>query len=679
MDPDKIFKEFSESLTKEELDQLSGVFSLAKNERELKRDPSLQRKIIPIEDWLLSNHYLGSMAESLYPYWRREIADFINGNYSEWVIDGSIGTGKSTAALIAVMYKLYELSCYAYPQRLFKLADITKIIFAYLSVSQTVATATGFGQFMEMVDSVPHFRQVFARDKTINSTLKFPQRIDMVSGSNVYTVIGTNLFGMIFDEANFQKKGGSSWGGDLEKAQHIYTETTDRRRSRFMNEGKDPSFSILVSSTTVHSSFTEKRKELGGAEVKVTNSRLWDVKPPGTYGTKKFFVYTGSETVDPMMISSAIDLIQVQAELKNTLDAYLLEKDPTDVKVIQNLVEEMPDSLQDKVVSVPEDFRDSFETDVVGALRNLAGVSIAPLGKLFNSETSWTPNILHDISHPFDTEKFVVSMKIPGDLTSHFNHNKLFKAIYSEDEEAWELRRHPDAPRFFHIDQSTTNDCTGIACCHRAGYTEDTETGAKLPIIEFDFILQIVPPKRPDKISISKVRKFVFDLRNKWGMPVGKVTYDQFQSFDSIQTLQTNGFNAELLSVDRDDKQYLYFCDLLYQTRVRMYKYPLFKEEFFNLDHDRLRQKVDHDSEHSKDISDAVVGAAWNCLEGGSSSFEDVMDTLSGLQISRTLQDEEDDDDESWLLSGYDGLKEFDKTHLKKLTKRLDPKDGINF
>ena len=73
------------------------------------------RPIVPIEEWINDDYYVGRDARKLYPFWKDLICEiFRDGkqNYNQVVLTGGIGTGKSTCGLYIVLRKLYELSCY---------------------------------------------------------------------------------------------------------------------------------------------------------------------------------------------------------------------------------------------------------------------------------------------------------------------------------------------------------------------------------------------------------------------------------------------------------------------------------------------------------------------------------------------------------------------------------------
>ena len=176
--------------------------------------------------------------------------------------------------------------------------------------------------------------------------------------------------------------------------------------------------------------------------------------------------------------------------------------------------------------------------------------------------------------------------------------------------------KHPEALRYIHIDQGISGDSCGVSMCHIADMKE--VSGETKPVVEFDFMLEIKPPLPPEKIHIAKCREMVLDICKKFGLRVGKFTYDTFASAESLQELQQQGINADSQSVDRTVDPYLSFCELFYEDRIRLYAYPKFEQEFFNLIYYRSKQKIDHPINGSKDVADSACGAAYACIKADS-------------------------------------------------------------
>lgn len=642
--------EFFDGVSSKERKVLKKVFSVLDKEAERGRSPDQLREVKPIEEWITSPYFVGSYALNLYPFWREEVKDFIEGGYNEWVITGSLGTGKSTAALIAVLRRLYELSCYSQPQHIFGLAGVSKIFFAYLSINRKQAELTGYGDLRTIVDDTQYFRTKYPRDREIDSVLRFTNRVIFVPGSDSLDVIGTNLLGCILDETNFYRAGATAKGapGSLDRALGIYNELTARRESRFRRRGKDPGFSILISSTTHHSSFTENRIKNRDENTKVTVARLWDVKPEGTYSDKKFFVFQGTEREDPFIVKHPHDLVPLvhEEEVREEIKMEAAFREEEGDELIEQILPVLPVEARSLVHAIPNDFRRQFDSDVWSALKNIAGVSIAPAGKLFSSRSAWQQCISNLLSHPFTKPVITISLREAGEIIDFLMEDQFFSTLEGAPYPA----RHPAAARYIHIDQSETNDPTGIGMVHRGGSIVDNDTGIASPIVEMDFVLRIMPPKKPDRISLAKIRKFIFDLRDR-NVHIAKVTFDRYQSSDSMGILNTHGIPADILSLDLNDKPWLEFVNLIHEGRFRMYDSNLFQTEFFDLEHDRERHKVDHPHGGTKDVSDGVVGATISCLHSRSKKVSRYSpDTVAAIRMRSGYGEVYE---EQWVAPGY--------------------------
>ena len=92
------------------------------------------REIVPLEDWLENPFYCGDDGLQIYDYWKQEMLDFHNSGKSEWILFGSLGSGKTTAAIYTLIRKVYELSCYEPIPYLYNLMSSTILYFIYFSV-----------------------------------------------------------------------------------------------------------------------------------------------------------------------------------------------------------------------------------------------------------------------------------------------------------------------------------------------------------------------------------------------------------------------------------------------------------------------------------------------------------------------------------------------------------------
>ncbi len=566
-----------------EFQQVANAFLQQKDPNRFKQ----LRPVVPVEEWIKDPYYLGEVANDLYPFWRSVVIEFFNGGYNEIILYGAMGTGKTWAAGVIALRKLYVLSCYDPIPRYLGLGASSIVMFIYLSISLKLATNTGFGKFVKMIDAAPYFREHFRRNKDKVTQLEFRNKdVIWAPGSSIDHFRGGDLFDLIFDESNFKK------GKDKAKfqaAKDIYNESSDRRRTRFKNKERDLSSSTIVSSVETQTSFTEERIEEGRRHPKeclIVHSTTWQVKPDEYSGTK-FWVFKGNEFLEPFIGSD-------KAKLANYFQATTLKP---------CTIEELPTDRSFDWIQIPVEYALSFTgKDIRSALANIAGIVSGSIDKLFSNKELFTeafPASSAD-QHPFTREKVTVSYLKAGRV-----ENYLKKLPKDKDGLVVNPYFSDDYLYFVHIDQSLSGDETGLSIAH------PDDDG----IIHVDLMLKIVPPDAPDQISIRKVREFIFWLQDNWNMNVGLLTYDQYASAESIQEAQNAGMDCERLSIDKDSAQYDLLADLILRSRIRGYYYEPFEEELFNLEKDRVARKVDHPADGSKDVSDGVAGAVWNAYK----------------------------------------------------------------
>ena len=156
---------------------------------------------------------------------------------------------------------------------------------------------------------------------------------------------------------------------------------------------------------------------------------------------------------------------------------------------------------------------------------------------------------------------------------------------------------------YIHIDLALTGDAAGIAMAHK---DENDE-------ITVDLMRRITGSKEKE-IDITEIKDFVIALRAK-GFRLGKVTYDQYQSAQSIQQLRKKNIESEKLSVDASMEPYETLKELCYGETIRFYRHDVFLNEMRCLELIKGK-KIDHPTKGSKDVSDGVAGAVHGAVEG---------------------------------------------------------------
>lgn len=166
-------------------------------------------------------------------------------------------------------------------------------------------------------------------------------------------------------------------------------------------------------------------------------------------------------------------------------------------------------------------------------------------------------------------------------------------------------------PRFIHVDLGLKRDKAALCMVHMSGMKE-VNTGAgieTLPIINMDYITAWKADVNAE-VPFSSVRSTIVELCRKFN--VASVTFDYWQSADMIQSLRSNGINADAFTVKKS--AYDTLSTTIYDGRLRGYwDEQLIEGEILKL---RLinNTKVDHPSKGEKDKADALAGSVYRCI-----------------------------------------------------------------
>lgn len=549
--------------------------------KELKKQIKAQEKYkeapVDITTFLFSPDYLGleryrpetdedeGCESGMYEEVEKSITEIVNGDYVEAVLTGGIGTAKTTIALYVLAYTLYMVSVLKDPHKEYGIQRTDELVFIFQSLNATHAKTVDYARFKALIDNSKYFQEKFPYDKQVESELQFPNRIYVkpVSGSST-AAIGQNVFGGMLDEVNFmavtERSKNSREKGTYDQAWENYNSLVRRRKSRFMKRGKLPGLFCLVSSKRYPGEFTDVKIEEARKNklIYVYDKREWDIKPVDQYSGEWFKVFIGDLTRKP----------------------YILKKH-----------DNVPESDQHLLMEIPEEYRSDFELDILAALRDIAGVSTMAL----------EPFIM-DVEKVASCFGSIDSILSSGDCD--FNNSRV--DIYPR------RVKDRDEPRFIHVDIALSGDSLGIACGYVPGFTTVKRADDHielLPEVKFDFVLEVKPPQNGE-IDLSNIRKLIYRLKDA-GMWVKWVSFDSFQSADSLQVLSKKGYQVGLQSVDRTPKPYYITKSALMDRRVHIPDHTKSYIEFVSLERDPKSGKIDHPAHGSKDCSDAIAGVVY--------------------------------------------------------------------
>lgn len=180
-----------------------------------------------------------------------------------------------------------------------------------------------------------------------------------------------------------------------------------------------------------------------------------------------------------------------------------------------------------------------------------------------------------------------------------------------------------------HADLAAAGDRAGVTLAHVKRWQDQTviatqEDGIEVqlkerrPVVKVDFTISYsadagaVPPR---EIQIRWARMLCLELR-RLGFPVVRFTFDQWQSKDSMQILESHGIETDRFSTDISEEGWRTLRDVMYEGRLEMPARELVISELLGLS--RLPNgKIDHLGDSSKDEADSLAGAVAGALEVG--------------------------------------------------------------
>lgn len=555
--------------------------------RNIKLIPSIEslvykRRIPSIEEYL-TDEYLPSDFQIIQDdnIWKKELISIYDQNSCvfEHILTGAIGIAKSSTAVVSHSYNLYRINSLRNPQ--YEMGSISSkpMNLQLMSLTKSKSSHTLLDQFKHILKCSKYYEKVKKPDEFVDyensivvpwcerkeesiDYIEFPNFIRIKPGSQDFHAIGEDIFGLLFDEAEFRK------GASAEKTSLLYLQVMDRLKSRF--SGRRYIMSTLCSSVKTDNGVIGtyiKSIPKGDKYTKISSYSIWDVKYSKQVRECEnwFYVLRGTKTHPSKVL--------------NKDEKELFEKNsfltPTGCEVIK-----VPDIF---------DYKRSFLSNVQRALQDLAGIMVIGEERPFDD--------LENLEYNFLTPVFNISASLKNNdpLYLQFPISDLFE----QSPIGYSLKRYPDTQRFLHVDLADTGICA-ITMCHKELNKENNKI-----LYVIDFCVKIASP---DRINLSSVLNLILDLKKKFNINIKKITADQYQSTYLLQELEKNNINCGRLSVDRDLIPYNNFASIIYERCLRIgtmgeLKTQLSKIYYHNNKPFHLERK---------DMADSIVGSVFN-------------------------------------------------------------------
>jgi hypothetical protein len=498
-------------------------------------------------------------------------------------------TGKSFLMETSICYMLVRLSYMWDPQAELDLAKGTPIYLVFQAGNLEQAKNILFRPLFNRVSGSPYFQKNFPWNKDMHNELWFPNNIIVkpFSGSND-AVLGLTVVGGGITELNRMayvtksKKAKTAEDMLYDQAKSIYQTLIRRMVSRTMQLGKLWGKLFLDAAHEHEDDFTSHkiREAATNDHMYVYKKCQWEAIPQERFGGDKFLVEVGDRTR--------------RSRILNTIDEAV------------NI---------DQVVRIPLEYKQWFDQDVEGALRDFGGIVV----------TGHRPAI------PF-REKIAASFAEHKKLS---NGRQLFTqelVVINDYQDAFDAlldREYLDTTLLdkrvsfaAHVDPALKHDCAGLVIGHIIGWkmlqgikvyeprtrTYRTQSEGKAPIVMIDGLLQITAPYG-EEIDLDAIQNFVIFLKEILNLEA--VSADGYQSAQMIQSWRKAGFITGVVSMDTSVDPYNRVKAAYRDDRLYVPYHPTYEREIINLQYEN--GKYDHlpGGGHSKDIADGVAGVVY--------------------------------------------------------------------
>ena len=553
----------------------------------------MQRVPVPIEEFLEGKDFLAGVEFDIWPALKQDVIDmnpdvFIGEDpVHECMLGGATGTGKSHTSMATLAYQVYLLTCFKNPQRLFGLTPQTPIVFMLQSVSQSVTKRVIYTPFKSLITEMAYFKRFAPYNAYVDSELQLPDyNIKIIPAlASLQTILGQAICGGLLDEVNFMsvvessKKipGPNGMGGKFDQAEVIYTNISRRRKRSFTTKGYSIGTLCTVSSTRYKDDFLDRRIDqvvkFSEPNVRVFRHAQFDVNPQ--YGTGHTFGYF---------------------QIVVGTDAY-----PT--KVLEDGMARGIDYADSaKIMDIPLPYLADFQKDPDAALRDIVGIATAAISPFIRKRQKINDALFRGKSRglkPLVEKDEVILAKdgMPTFLSENFPIKATDKA----------------KSRWVHVDLSRVDDRCGIGMIRLDGFVNKTvgDTGLIETMPRFTVEMAVgIKPSQTAEIDIAEVRGWVMKLVYEYGLNIEGISFDGFDSQETIQALRRANIHSERVSVDIGTVGYDNLRDGLYEDRIDIQgDCNLLADELRTVEYYSEKNKIDHPPRGTKDVADGVAGA----------------------------------------------------------------------
>ena len=601
----------------------------------------------PTPEEFLTSKYIGAQAESVWWPVKKNFLQFFDPlkPYRTAVLNPSIGSGKSTFTMLALLYVACHFALMRDPWKFFGKSRTTVFIIALCAVTQGKAKEIYNEPLRQLIESASFWHWCRTHQEMLNEEkhLQESDTIDYIpwttacdgvfqtgNGLNWKTasgdgnIIGLNILVGAMTEINFFLEAGKGWTPD--KVYRFFSKLKERISNRFQSNyyarfildsspsslddpiqnwmtydaPENPSNYIWRGSRwnlypEEFPSFCDV-ENLHTLDQKVTEHHNYDVA---------FRLYKGGSGKPPIVCETEseasqfdnADLIWCPKEqvTKNGTASFLGKAKENPLDFLKDWCGE-PSGTPDRLFYRDDWIEDCFNN----GLKNLYGSIVA----------------------------------LADEQPEHLIWNQIQNQFFYKVMNRYYFYYEPNVPRVVSVDQSKSRDCTCISMSHVEKDPNRIDEHTRLPMTIYvtDFTIVLVP--KGGHINLDAIKFFIYDLKNLGGINLRHVSFDGWQSDPARQFLARAGINVDYVSVDKLPEPYYTYYDLVTHGRWVCGKNIFVKNNMKSLHEVRRKQtgtiKIDHfegdlDYEwekgnwqsnvvtgyNAKDTTDAITGNIW--------------------------------------------------------------------
>lgn len=511
----------------------------------------------------------------VYEYWLENLNPRLSRKTSRAIFRGSTGAGKSTVMNLVLLYKIYLLFMQGSDvAKTLGLMKGTDVYCFYFSVSMTQAKRSGFNQLKSFIDGSEWFNKNFPRDKSIDSSIRFPNNFYIEYASGEQHQISLNIWGFILDEANFRKTGSAGEGStaDFDEVYHLANQLETRLSQRFLRDGIENFFAGYISSASYETAFIQDK----GDDYKddptaiVLDPVLYKVDPR-RYTSNRFEVFFGFGEVSPCIVEDE--------NHKESLIRSLRQMSLPDDK-IETFFEKVPLELQKQ-----------FKNNIYLAIQNICGRPTALRGSFVTNYEIIKSSYDSTLLSPFSQDSVTVSNKvdIPVEKLLAIDPGNFL---------------YPTRPHSLFMDISLQGDYGSLSCVRYDGMFGGVKYHSHV------FTLEFIPPAFPAATDLTKVQNFII-----WLAQYINVAAFGSDNFNSVQIRQEVVKALDIpdvrVSLDSTDLPHLAWLSACVSSRFKMHFYERLDKEIREAVHDLKKRRVVKRKGSSDDQFQTVVGAFY--------------------------------------------------------------------